>query len=168
MNIDKLKIYIDKWYENIDKENILELERDLEMPFKEFIVQLLSNLYNKYKDIISFIPVWEDNCANYVIASQDNHYSLEDFLINRLLRNISMVNYQEQFLLPDSHYDYTYGEVLIDKIRMQTQIKDVRQKRKLVAHELLHGLKTQFLLPFLQLYRCWGYLFLYFRKLPSK
>ena len=118
MNIDKLKIYIDKWYENIDKENILELERDLEMPFKEFIVQLLSNLFNKYKDIISFIPVNEDNCANYVIASQDNHYSLEDFLINRLLRNISMVNYQEQILLPDSHYDYTYGEVLIDKIRM--------------------------------------------------
>lgn len=144
MNIDKLKIYIDKWYENIDKDNILELERDLEMPFKEFVVQLLSNLYNKYKDSILFISVNEDNYANYVISSQDNYYSLEDFLINRLLRNISMVNYQEQFLLPDSHYDYTYGEVLIDKIRMQTQIKDVRQKRKLVAHELLHGLKTQF------------------------
>lgn len=143
MNIEKLKFYVDNWYEYIEKKNIELLEKEIGMSFKDFVIEILGNVYNEYKDIIRFIPVSKDNCSEYIIKPQNGRYSLEDFLINRLLRNVSMIKYQEQYFMSESNYDHTYGEVLLDKERLQMHLKDVGQKRKLVAHELLHGLKTQ-------------------------
>ena len=145
MNIEKLKFYVDNWYEYIEKKNIELLEKEIGMSFKDFVIEILGNVYNEYKDIIRFIPVSKDNCSEYIIKPQNGRYSLEDFLINRLLRNVSMIKYQEQYFMSESNYDHTYGEVLLDKERLQMHLKDVGQKRKLVAHELLHGLKTQFI-----------------------
>jgi len=145
MNIEKLKFYIDNWYEYLEKENIELLEKELGMSFKNFIIEMLNNVYNEYKDIIAFIPVDKEICSEYIIKPQNGRYSLEDFLINRLLRNISIIEFKDQYIMSQSEYDYHLGLVSIDKERLQTQLKDVGQKRKLVAHELLHGLKTQFI-----------------------
>lgn len=144
MNIDRLKIIIDEWYEYIIKEDLDELEKDIEMPIKDFIIQLLQNMYDYYKDTIVHVPASVDSNSEYIIKPQNGQYTLEDFLINRLLRNISIMSYKKQYILPESHYDRTFGEVLYDKDRAQNLLKDVDQRRKLVAHELLHGLKTQF------------------------
>lgn len=144
MNINRLKIIIDEWYKYLDKDGVTELEKDIEIPFKDFIIQLLQNIYNYYKDVITYIPVNQDNNSEYIIKPKNGVYSLEDFLINRLLRNISLINYRKQSLLPDSHYDRSFGEISIDKNRVKNSLTDVGQRRKLVAHELLHGLKTQF------------------------
>lgn len=143
MNTNRLKIIIDEWYEYIDKEDLVELEQDIEMPLKDFVMQLLQNIYNHYKDTIDYVPINKDNNSEYIIKPQNGVYTLEDFLINRLLRNISEIRYQKQYFCPQSNYDHTFGSVLIDKERVQNKLS-VDQRRKLVAHELLHGLKTQF------------------------
>ena len=103
MNIEKLKFYVDNWYEYIEKENIELLEKEIGMSFKDFVIEILGNVYNEYKDIIRFIPVSKDNCSEYIIKPQNGRYSLEDFLINRLLRNISIST--KQVL----HGTYTLG-----------------------------------------------------------
>ena len=99
MNIEKLKFYVDNWYEYIEKENIELLEKEIGMSFKDFVIEILGNVYNEYKDIIRFIPVSKDNCSEYIIKPQNGRYSLEDFLINRLLRNVSMIKCKCQSFL---------------------------------------------------------------------
>ena len=77
----QLKFYVDNWYEYIEKENIELLEKEIGMSFKDFVIEILGNVYNEYKDIIRFIPVSKDNCSEYIIKPQNGRYSLEDFLI---------------------------------------------------------------------------------------
>lgn len=144
MNKEKIRDIIDEWYKYLGKEDIEQLEKDIEMPFKEFICQVIENIYNYYKDEITYIPVSGDMNREYIFRKEDGLYSLEEFLVNRLLRNIAEVNYQVQYMFSESHYDYTYGSVLIDRERLEENIESVEQRRKVVAHEVLHGLKTQF------------------------
>ncbi len=143
MNIERLKVIVDEWFKYIEKQDIEELEKDIEMPLKDFIIDLLQNMYNYYKDDIEYIPVGLDANEQYIIKPVNGRYSLEDFLINRLLRNISEVRYISS-VIHISSYESSYGGIDIDEYRMKKQLKDVDQRRKLVAHELLHGLKTQF------------------------
>ena len=144
VNIERLKIIIDAWYDYLDKENIDELEKDIGMSFKDFVIQILESIYNYYIDIISYIPVESDKNSEYIIKPQNGVYSLEDFLINRLLRNISTITYSEPVIISSSEYDHTFGSVTIDKNRLKKDLDSTEQRRKIVAHELLHGLKTQF------------------------
>lgn len=146
MNKEHIEKYINIWLKNIRQEDLRELEKDIEMPLISFMTEILGNLYKKYSDTISYIPVNLDSYSDYIIAPKNGNYSLEDFLLNRLLRSVSSVIYRDESnkFSPDSHYAHEFGEVLIDKDRIQTKIVDVRQKRKLVAHEFLHGMKTQF------------------------
>lgn len=146
MNKDKVRKYIQVWLKNIDAENIPELEKDIEMNLEDFILDIINNLYSKYSDVIDHVPVSMDDYNNYIITPTNGSYSLEDFFLNRLMRSVTSIIYRDESntLMPDSHYDHATREVLIDKSRMQVQIKDVKQKRKLVAHEFLHGIKTQF------------------------
>lgn len=146
MNKERVEKYIDIWLKNIRNEDLVELEKDIEMPLKLFVIEILDNEYKKYCDAVSYIPSALDSYNDYMIAPENGFYSLEDFLLNRLLRSILSVIYRDDSntFLPDSHYAHEFEEVLIDKNRIQTKIIDVRQKRKIVAHEFLHGLKTQF------------------------
>lgn len=146
MNKERVEKYINIWLKNIEQEDLIELEKDIEMPLTSFMTEILDNLYKKYSDTISHIPVKLDSYSDYIIAPKNGVYSLEDFLLNRLLRSVSSVIYRDESnrFSPDSHYAHEFGEVLIDKDRIQTKITDIRQRRKLVAHEFLHGMKTQF------------------------
>ncbi len=146
MNKEYVSQLIDVWLKYVQKQDLEQLEKDIEMPFKNLIIEMLENLYQKYCNDIVYIPVHLDDYSNYIIAPQDDKYTLEDFLLNRLLRNISMIIYSDESnkFIQSSYYDYAFGEVLIDKDRIQTKIPDVRQKRKLVIHEFSHGMKSQF------------------------
>ena len=146
MNKEYVSKVIDVWLKYVQKEDLEQLEKDIEMPFKKLIIEMLENLYQKYCNDIVYIPVHLDDYSDYIIAPQDNKYALEDFLLNRLLRSVSMIIYSDESNtnFPESHYDHDFGEVLIDKDRIQTKTPDVRQKRKIVSHEFLHGMKTQF------------------------
>lgn len=146
MNKEYASKLIDVWLKYVQKEDLEQLEKDIEMPFKNLIIKMLENLYQKYCNDIVYIPVHLDDYSDYIIAPQDNKYTLENFLLNRLLRSVSMIIYSDESntIFPESHYDHDFGEVLIDKDRIQTKTPDVRQKRKIVSHEFLHGMKTQF------------------------
>lgn len=146
MNKERVKKYVEVWLRYIKHEDFDTLEKDIEMPLESFIVDMLENLYNRYSSSISYIPVKYDNYSDYIIAPVNGKYSLEDFLLNRLLRSISTFIYRDEShtFMPDSHYQHDFGEIVIDKHRVKTQYSDVKQIRKLVAHEILHGLKTQF------------------------
>lgn len=146
MNKERVEKYISVWLKNINKEGLAELENDIKMPLKTFMIEILNNLYEKYRDEISHIPVNLDRYEDYIIAPRMKMYSLENFLLNRLLRNVTSIIYRDESnsFMPESHYSHEFGEVLIDKNRIQTQIPDIRQRKKIIAHEFLHGMKTQF------------------------
>lgn len=146
MNRERVEKYINVWLRYIKKEDLLELEKDINMPLQTFITDILENLYNRYISSISYIPVKFDDYSNYIIAPENDKYSLEDFLLNRLLRSVTWLLYRDMShsFVESSDYQYEFGTVTIDKNRMQNELKDIRQRRKLVAHEILHGLKTQF------------------------
>lgn len=157
MNRERVEKYIDVWRKYIREKNLIEveagrsfpleqLENDIGISLGDFIIDILENLYNRYSSSISYIPVKFDNYSDYIIAPQNGRYSLEDFLLNRLLRSINELSYcdMSRSYEESSDYQYDFGTVTIDKNRLQIELKDVRQKKKLVTHEILHGLKTQF------------------------
>ena len=57
MNKERVEKYISVWLKNINKEGLAELENDIKMPLETFMVEILNNLYEKYRDEISHIPV---------------------------------------------------------------------------------------------------------------
>ena len=146
MNKVRAKKYIELWLKSIETNNIDELEKDIEMPLVDFLVELLNNMYEKYKDSIYWIPVDKDSYSTYIIAPKNNKYSLEDFFLNRLMRSVEMIKYTDtsRHLIAFSEYDPYFGMVDIDKCRIQERIEEVERRRKVVAHEFLHALKTRF------------------------
>ena len=146
LNKERVTRYLEVWLKYIRKEEIEELEQDINMPLIPFLVDILNNLYNKYSQVITYISATQDPYNYYIIAPTNGYYSLEDFLLNRLLRSITGLQYQDESntFMPDSHYAHEFGEVSIDKNRVKQDIKEIKCRRKLVAHEFLHGLKTQF------------------------
>ena len=146
MNKERVSKYIEIWLANLEKENIDELEQEIEMPLQELLLEGIENLYKKYSDDISFIPIERDTYSDYIISPKYNKYLLEDFLINRLLRSVLSITYRDESnsFMQSSEYDNELGKVLIDKDRLKNQLNNVEQKRKLVLHEIFHGIKTQF------------------------
>ena len=146
MNKARAKKYIELWLKSIETNNIDELEKDIEMSLVDFLVELLNNMYEKYKDFIYWIPVDKDSYSTYIIVPKNNKYSLEDFFLNRLMRSVEMIEYTDtsRHLIAFSEYDPYFGKVDIDKCRIQERIEEVERRRKVVAHEFLHALKTRF------------------------
>ena len=146
MNKVRAKKYIELWLKSIETYNIDELEKDIEMPLVDFLVELLNNMCEKYKDFIYWIPVDKDSYSTYIIAPKNNKYSLEDFLLNRLMRSVEMISYTDTsyHFSKLSEYDPYYGAIDIDKCRIQESLEELERRKKLVAHEFLHALKTQF------------------------
>ena len=146
MNKVRAKKYIELWLKSIETYNIDELEKDIGMPLVDFLVELLNNMCEKYKDFIYWIPVDKDGYSTYIIAPKNNKYSLEDFLLNRLMRSVEMISYTDTsyHFSKFSEYDPYYGAIDIDKCRIQESLEELERRKKLVAHEFLHALKTQF------------------------
>ncbi len=146
MNRERVAKYLEIWLKYIRKEDLEELEKDINMPLVPFITDVLENLYNKYIEAIYFVPVKYDTYDSYIIAPKNGYYSLEDFLLNRLFRSVTTFIYSDESktFRPESHYMHDFGEVLIDKDRVRNRLEEVERRRKLVAHEILHGIKTQY------------------------
>ena len=64
MNIEKLKFYVDNWYEYIEKKNIELLEKEIGMSFKDFVFQSI--------------------LANCLILSKENQERYLNIISNRL------------------------------------------------------------------------------------
>lgn len=147
MNQKKIKTIINIWKNSINIENIDELEKDIQMSFEDLVFEMINGIYNEYELLLNDITVEVDSYDKYVFSDLNGKYNLENFLINRLLRNIQIIKYedQSQMLFEQSEYNHDDSSIILDMNRLKNQVDDVKVRRKIVVHELLHGMKTQFM-----------------------
>lgn len=147
MNKEKLKTVINIWKNSIKIENIDELEKDIQMSFEDLVFEMINGIYNEYELLVSDITVEADSYDKYIFSGLDGKYNLEDFLINRLLRNIQIIKYEDQSQKKSEQSEYIHDDssIILDMNRLKNQVNDVKVRRKIVVHELLHGMKTQFM-----------------------
>lgn len=133
-----IKVYL----QNIEIKGRTELESYLGNSLDELLLEMLSSVYEENKNAITSISCKSDTTNDYIFKDRDGEYSLDIFLINRLLKNIGLITFKEQLAFPESHYDADTREILLDAGRFRNL--NQCQIRKLVYHEFLHGLKTDF------------------------
>ena len=132
---------------------------------KNILIELMENIITKYEKIVDYIPVSLDDSQVYLIKPINGKYSVEDFFLNRLMRNVwsySEINentIKEGFV--DEHtkgcYDASFNEVNINKIKLSNQLEKYKQylgvnylsmkssaEKKVIMHEFEHGLQTRF------------------------
>ena len=143
MNNELIKSAIKIFLQNIDIKGRAKLESFLEISLDELLFEILSSIYEYNKKAISSISCEDDTTDDYIFKDTNGEYSLDVFLINRLLKNIRSINCEEQQIFPNSHYDADFREILFDSGRFETLNK--AQIRKIDYHEFLHALKTDFI-----------------------
>lgn len=143
MNNELIKNILKVYLENIDIEGRTELELYLGASLDEFLFEVLFSIYEDNKNVIASINCEYDLTNDYIFKAINREYPLDIFLINRLLKNIAIIKFQEQYLFPESHYDADLREILLDAERLKKLNKS--QMRKVVYHEFLHALKTDFI-----------------------
>ena len=137
----------------------------LDNNIKNILIELMENIITKYEKIVDYIPVSLDDSQVYLIKPINGKYSVEDFFLNRLMRNVwsySEINentIKEGFV--DEHtkgcYDASFNEVNINKIKLSNQLEKYKQylgvnylsmkssaEKKVIMHEFEHGLQTRF------------------------
>ena len=125
----------------------------------------MENIISKYEKIVPYIPVSMDNSQVYIIKATDGKYSVEDFFLNRLMRNVWFVSeitpqgIQEGFYDPHlkGGYNPQFQEVSFNTVKLEKQVnsyKDVLKNnfeimkktatKKVIMHEFEHALQTRF------------------------
>lgn len=143
MNDELIKNILKVYLQNIDIEGKSELEAYLEASLDEFLFEILFSIYEENKNALAAINCEYDATNDYIFKGTNGEYPLDTFLINRLLKNVAIIKFQEQYLFPESHYDADLREILLDAGRLKKLNKC--QRRKVVYHEFLHALKTDFI-----------------------
>lgn len=144
MDIQKINDYIDAYSKAI------ELPED----YKKILKELMPRIIEKYSKTISSVSVKEDDYTRYVIKPVNGEYSVEDFFLNRLMRNVWAVDSQS---IAKGDYSPTDMRVNIDENAVKTQLDgriDMSRKdftavtetarKKVIMHEFEHALQTQF------------------------
>ena len=144
MSNERVNDYIDCW------------ARAVRVPYEytEIVKELLNKLIDKYSALYESVYLGHDKYDKYVIKPIDGKYSMEDFFLNRLLRNV-------WHLGNDSAYkgDYTPDDVsvsfneesikrqllksFIDKPDNFNEFNNIARK-KVIMHEFEHALQTRF------------------------
>lgn len=96
-----IKVYL----QNIEIKGRTELESYLGNSLDELLLEMLSSVYEENKNAITSISCKSDTTNDYIFKDRDGEYSLDIFLINRLLKNIGLITFKEQLAFPESHYD---------------------------------------------------------------
>ena len=133
-----IKLYL----QNIEIKGRPELESYLGISLDELLLEILSSIYEENKNAITSISCKSDATNDYIFKDINGEYSLDIFLINRLLKNIGSIIFKEQIVFPQSCYDADAREILLDATRFK--ILNKCQIRKVVYHEFLHALKADF------------------------
>lgn len=155
MNEEKVRKVIQVWLKHIDKNetfglnkdetinNINGLEKDMNSSLEDLLVNVIKYVYEEYSEEIKYVPVKFDTYDKYIFKPINGAYSLEDFLLNRLLRSVESIEYTDMCLW--SEYSHDFNNIQIERKRIKEHLaNDPDRARKLVAHEFLHSLITQF------------------------
>ncbi len=136
---------------------------------KLVLIELMCNIITKYESIIPPIPVSVEKSSNSLFIKPTNGtYPIEDFFLNKLMRNIWEVQAVDQHMidegfadshlkgafLPDQHtviFNYAkldgqlapYEKLFLAQSQRFENIKQ-NAKKKVAMHEFEHGLQTRY------------------------
>lgn len=144
MNMERINDYIDCWAKavNVPREYVDEVK------------ELIPKLIIKYTPVISEITVEEDKYDKYPIKPKNGSYSLEDFFLNRLLRNVWSFGltslYKGDYTPDDLCVSFNEEELriqlakFISKDRDDFKELDEIARKKVIMHEFEHALQARF------------------------
>ncbi len=147
MNLEKINDFIDAYSKALQIDN----------EYTAILKELIPKLVEKYSEISTNIPVEQDNENKYIIKPVDGKYLIEDFFLNRLMRNVLSLNIgnignREKGGFIDSKQTIDLDIELIDK-QLQGVISEKNPqyqefskiaKKKVIMHEFEHALQTQY------------------------
>jgi len=146
MNIERINDYIDAYSRAIN----------ITPEVTSILKELIPNLVKKYSATITSIPVEQDGYDKYVIKPVDGKYSIEDFFLNRLFRNVWEVylktNSVEKGGFEPNYMEIGFNMPLIEKQlvgSINTEREDFKEldaiaRKKVIMHEFEHALQTQY------------------------
>lgn len=135
---------------------------------KDLIIELMQNIISKYEQVIPPIPASIDESSDsYLIKPVNGVFSIEDFFLNRLMRNIWDVSLIDQKTIDEGFADSsTKGQfvpsnqmVMINEVKQEKQFdrfknyfksQELFEKekkkaiKKVMMHEFEHGLQTRY------------------------
>ena len=127
--------------------------------------ELMEKIILKYEKTIDYIQIGKDETNLYFIKPVDSKYTIEDFFLNRLMRNIWCVeeitqkDIDEGFANPHTKgmFDPTTQTVHFNMGKISKQVENYRKflgenfetmknaaMKKVMMHEFLHGLQTKY------------------------
>lgn len=147
MNLEKINDFIDAYSKTLQIDN----------EYTDILKELIPKLVTKYSKMFTSIPVEQDNENKYIIKPVNEKYSIEDFFLNRLMRNVLSLNIgnignREKGGFIDSKQTIDLDIELIDKqlkgviSEKNPEFQEFSQiaKKKVIMHEFEHALQTQF------------------------
>lgn len=155
MNKYKVREFVEAYSRALEIDNSTE----------SILLELMEKIITKYEKIVSNIPVKEDKSKIYFIKPQNGYYTVEDFFLNRLMRNVWFVKVitkseiEEGFASIHTKGQYLPGmlTVEINPEKLENQLltyKDImlnryhdikfRAHKKVIMHEFEHALQTRF------------------------
>lgn len=150
MNKSKINDFINVWAE------VVGLTGEENKKYRNFIKTDIARRCEMYEQTIPTISTKDDNCNAYIIKPVNGQYSIEDFLLNRLmlgLREVSFVGALEgnggEYVAHDKMLNVNVGaldSLAKDKATRHRglQGKNVQIVQKTIEHELGHCYKSLF------------------------
>lgn len=144
LNKERIDDYIECWGKAIEAPT----------EYVDIVKELIVNLLEEYSKSFNEISVLNDDYDKYVIKPNNGKYSLEDFFLNRLLRNVWEVNNNSS---SKGTYMPSCMEISFNKEKIKSQLSrhidasrddflllDDIAKKKVIMHEFEHALQTRF------------------------
>lgn len=144
---EKISDFIDIWANTIGLRDITYINIIKSDIYKRYIM---------YKDVAPYISVNQDSCDAYIIKPIDGKYSLEDFLLNRLMLGLREIDISGALEGNSGEYtaDYKSLDISIEVINKYVDDKSKRhiglkgKNSKIVTktfeHELGHCVKSRY------------------------
>lgn len=138
---------------------------DLKDHIRQILLELMENIILKYEKIVPYIPVSMDSSSVYLIKPVEGKYSVEDFFLNRLMRNIWSVDNITPLTISDGFatentkgtFDPALHSVNLSDSKLLKQVDDYKTAlgknyeqmracaiKKVIMHEFEHGLQTKY------------------------
>lgn len=129
------------------------------------LLELMENIIRKYEKIVPNIPVTLDDSNVYVIKPVNGKYSVEDFFLNRLMRNVwevsNITEWDIQNGFANEHtkgqFDVNMQSLNINQVNLLAQMEKYRNYlgedydkmsktaiKKVIMHEFEHALQTKY------------------------
>ncbi len=120
----------------------------------EYVKELMKRRIEKYEKIYPYITTKEDDYDKYIIKPKNGIYTTEDFLLNRLMRNVWYVESGPQtegqynmdgmsISFNKEKIEQTLKERFPDNYIQSEEMKNIARK-KIISHELGHALQTSY------------------------